>query len=128
MDPEFIRELFAEFGTVQIRRMFGGAGLWADGVMFALVARDVIYLKVDEESIPAFAAENCAPFGYETKNGRHVLTSYWRLPERLYDDPDELAIWARRALNVVRTKAVAKAKPPAPASRSRTFKSKKKKL
>lgn len=110
MDADFIRDLFRDFGTVQIRRMFGGAGLWADDVMFALITRDVIYLKADDESVPAFEAENCGPFSYTTKNGRHTLTSYWRLPERLYDDPEELAVWARRALGVARTKAAGKAK------------------
>ncbi|AXK83910.1 competence protein TfoX [Pseudolabrys taiwanensis] len=88
--------------------MFGGAGLWADDVMFALITRDVIYLKADDESIAAFEAEACTPFSYTTKNGRHTLTSYWRLPERLYDDPEELAVWARRALGVARAKAVGK--------------------
>lgn len=110
MDAYFIRDLFREFGAVQIRRMFGGAGLWADDVMFALITRDVIYLKADDESIAAFEAENCGPFSYTTKNGRHTLTSYWRLPERLYDDPEELAVWARRALAVARTKAAGKAR------------------
>lgn len=108
MDADFIRDLFREFGAVQIRRMFGGAGLWADDVMFALITRDVIYLKAGDESIAAFEAENCAPFSYTTKNGRHTLTSYWRLPERLYDDPEELAVWARRALGVARAKAAGK--------------------
>jgi len=110
VDADFIRDLFREFGAVQIRRMFGGAGLWADDVMFALITRDVIYLKADDESIAAFEAENCSPFSYTTKNGRHTLTSYWRLPERLYDDPDELAVWARRALGVARAKAAGKAR------------------
>ena len=108
MDADFIRDLFREFGAVQIRRMFGGAGLWADDVMFALITRDVIYLKADDDSIAAFEAEACAPFSYTTKNGRHTLTSYWRLPERLYDDPEELAVWARRALGVARAKAAGK--------------------
>ena len=108
MDAGFIRDLFREFGEVQIRRMFGGAGLWADEVMFALISREVIYLKADEDSIPAFEAEGCAAFSYDTKVGRHVLTSYWRMPERLYDDPDELAVWARQALTVAARKRAAK--------------------
>src|SRR5581483_2154682 len=98
MDPEYIRELFAAFGRVGIQRMFGGAGLYADGVMFALVTDDIIYLKADEAGAPLFEAEGCAPFTYDTKKGRRVSTSYWRVPDRLYDDPDELAGWARRAL------------------------------
>ena len=66
--------------------------------MIALVARGEIYLKADAETIPSFEQEGRAPFRYATKNGEHVLTSYWRMPDRLYDDPDELARWARNAL------------------------------
>jgi len=104
VDAEFIHELFAEFGAVQIRRMFGGAGLYVDGVMFGLVTGGVIYLKADDASIPAFETENCAPFSFPTKTGRHTITSYWRMPERLYDDPDEVANWAKQALQIARRK------------------------
>lgn len=105
MDPDFIRELFAEFGEVSIKRMFGGQGLYAGAVMFGLIADGVIYLKADDETSRAFAAENCAPFGYDTRHGRRVLTSYWRLPDRLYDEPAELAQWAKAAQAVAHAKA-----------------------
>lgn len=117
MDPDFIRELFAEFGEVAFKRMFGGQGLYAGGLMFGLVTDSVIYLKADETTSPAYAAENCAPFGYDTKHGRRVLTSYWRLPDRLYDEPGELAQWARAALSVAQAKKAAKR--PAPKGRAK---------
>ena len=98
MDGEFIRELFAEFGPVQVRRMFSGAGIYADGVMFALATGGVVYLKADDESIAAFEREKCKPFEYRRKEGRRAIMSYWSLPARLYDDPEELACWARVAL------------------------------
>ncbi len=97
MDAESIQELFAEFGPVSVRRMFGGAGIFVDGRMIALVSRDVIFLKADAETIPAFEREGLAPFSYATRNGEHKLTSYWRMPDRLYDDSEELARWARAA-------------------------------
>ena len=97
MDAEAIRELFTEFGPVDVRRMFGGVGIFVDGRMIGLVSRETIYLKADAETIPAFEQEGLAPFSYATKSGEHKLTSYWRMPERLYDDPDELARWARAA-------------------------------
>src|SRR6266545_2721075 len=96
--PDDIQELFSVFGVVAVRRMFGGAGIYADGTMFALVADGVIYLKADELSTPAFERENLPPFTYETKDGRRGVMSYRRMPERLYDDPDELATWAHAAL------------------------------
>ena len=97
MDANTIQELFAGFGPVSVRRMFGGAGIFVGERMIGLVSREVIYLKADAETIPTFEQEGLAPFSYATKNGERKLTSYWRMPDRLYDDPDELARWARAA-------------------------------
>ncbi len=118
MDPEFIRELFAPFGSVTVKRMFGGAGIWSEGLMFGLVFDGAIFLKVDEISIPDFEREGSQAFVYtraksKGRVGRASL-SYWRLPERLYDDPDELAVWAARALAIAQSKKFAprvRAKP-----------------
>ena len=104
-DPDFIVELFAAFGPVAVRRMFSGTGVFADGLMIALVVDGVIYLKADDTFIPLFEREGQAPFSYKTRDGRRTLLSYWRMPERLYDDPEELAEWARLALQVARRAA-----------------------
>jgi DNA transformation protein and related proteins len=103
-DPEHLKEIFSAFGPVSVRRMFGGAGVYADGTMFALVADGELYLKADEETIPAFRAAGAGPFVYGAK-GRRVVMSYWRLPDRLLDEPDELAEWARAALRVAQRSA-----------------------
>jgi DNA transformation protein and related proteins len=108
LDSEFIRDLFAPFRPVTMKRLFGGAGLYADGLMFGLAFDGAIFLKVDETSIPDFEREGSKPFVYtraksKGRVGRHSL-SYWRLPERLYDDPDELAVWAMRALAIAERK------------------------
>jgi DNA transformation protein len=104
MDAEFVRELFARFGPVSVNRMFGGAGIWSGGLMFALEFDGVIYLRVDHASLAEFEREGSKPFVYPraktpAKVGR-PSRSFWRLPERLYDDPDELAVWASRALAI----------------------------
>ncbi len=104
-DPDHIRELFAAFGPVTIRRMFGGAGIYADATMFALVADGTIFFKADERTIPAFEREGLGPFIYAAKNDKRVAMSYWRMPDRLYDDPDELARWANEALAAARRAA-----------------------
>jgi DNA transformation protein len=101
-DPDHISELFAGFGAVSVRRMFSGAGVFADGLMIALVSRGVIYLKADDVTIPSFQREKLGPFSYRTKTGQRSLMSYWRMPERLYDDPEELARWAADALEAAR--------------------------
>ncbi len=102
MDSEHIIELFAGFGRVSVRRLFGGFGIYADGTMFGLASRGVIYLKADDETAAAFREEGRGPLTYAAKGGRRTVMSYWQLPDRLYDDPDELAAWARTALAVAR--------------------------
>jgi len=104
MNFDFIRDLFAQFRPVTVKRMFSGAGIYCDSVMFGLVVRGTIYLKADETSTADFKREGSSPFTYTRgkKSGRlseHALP-YWRLPDRLYDDPDELAVWAERALAI----------------------------
>jgi DNA transformation protein len=117
VDPDHIREMFAAFGAVSVRRMFGGAGLYADGLMFGLVSDGQIYLKADAAMVEAFEREGCAPFEYGTKAGKRAVMSYRRLPDRLYDDPDDLAQWAKRALAAAQRKFAAK--PRAVRSKSR---------
>jgi DNA transformation protein and related proteins len=116
LDHDFIRDLFAPFGPVTVRRMFSGAGIFADGLMFGLIVRDVIYLKADDGNAADFEREGCAPFTYTRgkKSGRpsHHALPYWRLPERLYDDPDELADWARRAFAAAERKKFAARRQP----------------
>ena len=112
MDAESIREFFAEFGPVDVRRMFGGAGVFVGGLMIALISRETIHLKADGETIPDFEREGLSPFTYSTSKGEQKLTSYWRMPERLYDDPEELARWARAAHDAALRKAAAPKKRP----------------
>jgi DNA transformation protein len=110
LSPDHLRELFAQFRPVSVRRMFSGAGVFAEGVIIALVIRDVVYLKADAATQPAFEQEGCAPFSYLAKGQRRIVGSFWRMPERLYDDPDELAVWAEQALAVAQRAAAAKVK------------------
>lgn len=108
-DPESIRELFSTYGIVSVRRMFGGHGVFADGIMFALESDGELYLKADDLTIPKLAAENSEPFVYKAR-GREIALSYWKLPERLYDEPDEFAGFAREAFGAAQ-RAAGKTKP-----------------
>jgi len=120
MSPDDIRELFSAFGSVQVRRLFGGAGIYADDVMFALVHDGVIYLKVDAASLPAFEREQLEAFSYSRRGERASLTSYRRMPDRLYDDPDELVAWARAALSAAGRSGARKAKTGAARAKAAT--------
>jgi len=71
--------------------------VFCDGVMFAIVADDALFLKADDRNRPAFEAEGLEPLTYEAK-GRIVELPYWQVPERLCDDPDEMLEWARAAV------------------------------
>jgi len=98
MDRDFLIDLFADFGPVTIRRMFSGFGISADGTNFALALRSGLYLRADDQAIPRFEAEGSKPFQYQTRARTVTVGSYWQLPERLYDDPEQLTGWARAAL------------------------------
>jgi DNA transformation protein len=91
MDRDFLLDLFAGFGPVTLRRMFSGYGVSRDGINFALVLRGAIYLRADERTLPRFETEGAKPFQYTARGKTVTLGSYWQLPERLYDDVDELA-------------------------------------
>ncbi len=108
MDRDFLIDLFADFGPVTIRRMFSGFGISADGTNFALALRGGLYLRADEATIPRFEAEGSKPFRYQTRVKTVTVGSYWQLPERLYDDPEELTEWARAALAAAQRAALRK--------------------
>jgi DNA transformation protein and related proteins len=97
---QFLEDVLSEFGPVSIRTMFSGAGVYAEGVMFAILVNDTLYLKADPVSAADFAAEGKAPFAARRKGRAPIAMSYWEVPERLLDEPEELAVWARRALTV----------------------------
>jgi DNA transformation protein and related proteins len=111
MADDFLEELFAPLGGVNIRRMFGGLGVFRDGLMFGLIANDILYLKADDLSRAPFEAEGSKPWVYQGRHRANVSTSYWRVPERLFDEAEEFADWARRAFDAAVRMNAAKAKP-----------------
>ena len=87
---EFLREQLAPLGRVTMRRMFGKTGVFCDGLMFGMVTENTLYFRVDEDNRAAFKeAESFPPLNYE-KKGRTIDLAFWRAPERLFDEPDEL--------------------------------------
>ena len=108
---EFLREQLSPLGRVTLRRMFGKSGVFCDGVMLAMVTDDTLYFRVDEQNQADFQeAASAPPLNYE-KGGRAIDLAFWRAPDRLLDEPDELVRWARSALAAARRVA---AKRPAP--------------
>jgi DNA transformation protein len=111
---EFLKEQMAGFGPVSVRRMFGGAGLFRDGLMFALVVGDVLYLKADAASRGTFEAEGLEAFSYATSSGRNTIMSFMRAPEACLDDPDEMTGWCRLAFD-----AALRANAPEPGKKAK---------
>lgn len=98
-----VLDLMSAWGGVSARRMFSGYGLFRDGVMFALIAGDTLYLKADEQTQPDFATAGMRPFVYAKKQGTTaVALSYWQAPPDLLDDAEEMVRWARRAFATAR--------------------------
>jgi DNA transformation protein and related proteins len=114
---EFLREQLAPLGRLATRRMFGKTGVFCDGLMFAMVTDDTLYVRVDEHNRAVFKeVESFPPLNYG-KQGRTIDLSFWRVPERLFDEPDELVMWAKTALAAA-GRVAAKRAPAAPRRRS----------
>ena len=107
----FLLELLSPLGAIAARRMFGGVGLFRDGLMFCLIAREELYFKVGDLNRPAYEEAGEAPFTYETKNGTNTLSSYWRCPPDLLDDGETFRTWARAAMDAAIAAGKTKPKP-----------------
>lgn len=97
MDDVAIEDMFRGLGPVSIRRMFGGKGIYHNGLIVAVYLHDEIMLKADETSEPEFEAAGARRWSYEGKTGKPVLMPYWTVPEEAFDDPDVMAKWTRLA-------------------------------
>ncbi|HUA53771.1 MAG TPA: TfoX/Sxy family protein [Candidatus Sulfotelmatobacter sp.] len=116
---EFLREQLAPLGRVTMRRMFGKTGVFCDGVMLGMVTDNTLYFRVDDHNQAAFAeAASAPPLNYK-KRGSMIDLAFWRAPERLFDEPDDLVAWARLALDAARRVAAKRGRTKQPRGRSR---------
>ncbi|MFD1197319.1 TfoX/Sxy family protein [Brucella gallinifaecis] len=98
MDDESLREFFAGLGAISIRRMFGGKGIYHQGLIIALVVNDELLLKADAQTMPAFINAGSRQWSYiSTKSGKTVAMPYWSVPEDAFDDAEIMTNWARIA-------------------------------
>ena len=107
---EYLKEVFEQFGSVTIRKMFGGYGIYHNGLMFALVSDDMLYLKADEVNAGDFEKLGLGQFEY-SKSGRTVKLSYYRAPDEIMEDREEAAVWARRSYEAALRARSPKSKP-----------------
>lgn len=110
---DYLLEGLAPLGPVGVRRMFSGKGLFLDGMMFAILIDDELWLKVDGENRPRFLARDLAPFSYQ-RAGKTATMNYYRAPEEALDSTDVLLDWARSALGAALRARAAQGSPRPP--------------
>ncbi len=101
VDPglaDLVMELFGGLGDIRCRRMFGGLGVYADDLFFALADDGLVYVKGDDANEPEFRAGGSQPFTFPGKDGEVNTLRYWRLPDAALDDIDEAQRWGRLGL------------------------------
>ena len=107
---DYLHDLFSAFAPIATRAMFGGHGVYREGVIIGIVIDEILYLKVDSLSRADFESAGSAPFMYEAK-GKAVPMSYWSVPEDALDSPQEFRPWAQRAWEAALRKPKSKPKP-----------------
>ena len=106
VSPSFRTFILEQLGRsvrgIRARSMFGGVGIYGDGVFFALIDEDTLYFKVDESNRPDFEARGMGPFQPYGEDGETM--GYYRVPEDLLEDAEVLGRWAEKAIGVARRK------------------------
>jgi DNA transformation protein and related proteins len=100
---DYVIDQLSDWGEVSARKMFGGAGLYREMVMFGLIADDVAYLKVDDSNRKYFELAGSKPFTYIEK-GKTITMSYYEIPADVLENPAVLAEWAQRSFGIARKK------------------------
>jgi DNA transformation protein and related proteins len=98
---EYLQEVFELFGPIRARRMFGGYGIFYEGLMFGLVQDEMLYLKADGENARYFEARGLGQFEYD-KGGKVIRMSYYLAPDEIMEDRELAALWARRSYEAAR--------------------------
>ena len=99
---DYVVEQLSGWGEVSVRRMFGGAGLYRGGTMFAVIADDVAYLKVDDSNRDDFVRAGSAPFEPYPDKIKTTIRTYYEIPADVLEDSVELAKWAERSWLIAR--------------------------
>lgn len=107
MDNAAIEDIFSGLGAIIIKNMFGGKGIYHQGLIIALEVDGEILLKADAHSAPDFALAGALQWAYENKKtGKPAKMPYWSIPHKALDDPDTMTLWARKAFEAsLRSKA-----------------------
>jgi DNA transformation protein and related proteins len=127
---EYVLDQLHAIGAMRSRRMFGGIGLYCDDLFFALIDDDCVYFKVDDSNRADYVARGCEQFRPLADDPNAVSMNYYRLPEEVLEDVDELKGWAHKSLRIAAAASAAKAlrsrrKSPAKQAKARVKRVKK---
>ena len=109
---DYLHEVFDAFGPIRARRMFGGWGIYHDGLMFGLYAAGRLYLKTDAYNVTQFEAVGSEPFSYKQRD-KVVKLSYWSAPAAVLDEREQAAFWGHAAYEAALRAQAMKTKPKA---------------
>lgn len=112
---EHVIDTLRLFGHVERKSMFGGWGLYHEGHFFALIMRDVLYLKADAQNQASFDALGLGPFVFESRLGEKTVMHYFQAPVEALESPEVMMEWARRSYDAALRAATAR---PTPRKRS----------
>jgi DNA transformation protein len=115
----FLRDQLAPLGYVTTRRMFGKTGVFCEGVMFCMVTENILYFRVDSQNRATFKEAESSPSLSYVKNGHAIDLSFWRAPDRLFDEHEEFIAWSRAALAAAHRVAANRGNAQARANRGR---------
>lgn len=113
---DYLEEVFEEFGPIYAKKMFGGYGIYHNGIMFGLVSDNTLYLKADETTSGYFQSRGLDQFEY-VKGQKIVQMSYYLAPEEVLEDPTEAKLWALRAYKAAVQAKSGKGTKPNPKNR-----------
>lgn len=97
MQSDFYKDLFETFGSIKTRKMFGTLGIYCDGLFFAIIADNELWLKADDFTLATFEEVGAEQYVY-TLQKKPVVLPFYKAPEEIFDDEDSLRLWTQRAL------------------------------
>jgi DNA transformation protein len=97
---DYVLDQLKGVAGVGARAMFGGFGIYKSGVMFGLIAEEVLYFKVGDDNRADYVARKSAPFVYESTGRKPITMSYWKVPDEVLEDVDEAKVWAMKAYDL----------------------------
>lgn len=98
----YILDILAPFGDISARGMFGGYGVYKEGLIFGIIVDDTLYFKMSEANRKIFEEAGSHPFTYQRKDTKPVTMSYWEVPLTVIEDQEQCVAWAEAAYEVAK--------------------------